>query len=45
MAKRIGSRTIELTEDVCVAASAAVAGKKEGEGPLGAGFDYVCEDS
>ena len=45
MAKRIGSRTIELTEDVCVAASAAVAGKKEGEGPLKDCFDYVSQDS
>ena len=45
MAKRIGSRTIELTEDVRVAASAAVAGKKEGEGPLKACFDYVSQDS
>ena len=45
MAKRIGSRTIELTEDVRVAASAAVAGKKEGEGPLKDCFDYVSRDS
>ena len=45
MAKRIGSRTIELTEDVRVAASAAVAGKKEGEGPLKDCFDYVSQDS
>ena len=45
MAKRIGGRTIELTEDVRVAASAAVAGKKEGEGPLRDCFDYVSQDS
>ena len=45
MAKRIGSRTIELTEDVRAAASAAVAGKKEGEGPLKDCFDYVSQDS
>ena len=45
MAKRIGSRTIELTEDVRVAASAAVAGKKEGEGQLKDCFAYVSRDS
>ena len=45
MAKRIGSRTIELTANVRVAASAAVAGKKEGEGPLKDCFDYVSQDS
>ena len=45
MAKRIGSRTIELTEDMRVAASAAVVGKKEGEGPLKDCFDYVSQDS
>ncbi|MBQ5590943.1 MAG: stage V sporulation protein AD [Clostridia bacterium] len=44
MAKRIGNQTILLEKDVFINAYAGVAGKKEGDGPLGKFFDKVFED-
>ncbi len=43
--KRLGERTIAMANPPSVAGFAAIAGKKEGEGPLGNSFDYVGEDS
>lgn len=43
--KKLGRQTAELESRPCAAASAAVVGKREGEGPLGACFDCVCADS
>ena len=45
MAERIGRQTLRLTETVHVGAYAAAGGKKEGEGPLGGGFDLISEDA
>ena len=44
MAKRIGKQTIKLDKNIIIAGSAGVVGKKEGEGPLGDGFDMVFDD-
>ena len=41
----IGSQTLRFDNPVVVAAGAAVAGKKEGQGPLRERFDAVSEDS
>ena len=41
----IGVQTVKLNAPVCVTAGAAVAGKKEREGPLGQRFDLVQQDS
>ena len=43
--KRIGKQTICFMNPPAVIGSAAVGGKKEGEGPLATSFDYLCEDS
>lgn len=43
--KRIGTRTIETEKDVSIISYAAVAGKKEAEGPLGFCFDQTISDS
>lgn len=43
--KKLGRQTAELESRPYAAASAAVVGKREGEGPLGACFDCVCADS
>ena len=43
--KRIGKQTLCLTNPPSVVGSAAVVGKKEGEGPLGSAFDLICEDA
>lgn len=40
-----GSQSIAFEEEVYLVNSAAVVGKKEGEGPLGKLFDYVDEDN
>ena len=40
-----GKYTLSLPSVPSVAGYAAVVGKKEGEGPLGAGFDYVYDDA
>ena len=41
---RIGRHTIVLPNKPHISACAAIAGKKEGEGPLGDAFDQVIED-
>lgn len=41
MAERIGNDTIRLSKTVSIAASAGIAGKTEGEGPLGEYFDVT----
>lgn len=45
MTKRIGRRTAQLHRPPVVLSWAAVGGKKEGEGPLRRGFDFLSEDS
>ena len=45
MAERIGQYTVKLTEKVYVHSYAAVAGKLEGEGPLGGQLDAVYNDA
>ena len=45
MAKRLGTQTLVPQRRIGVAACAAAVGKKEGEGPLGRGFDLVSADS
>lgn len=45
MAQRLGNYTLLLPSLPAITGYAAVAGKKEGEGPLGSKFDYVYEDS
>lgn len=45
MPKRLGKYTLSLESKPCVAGYAAVAGKKESEGPLGESFDYIYEDA
>ena len=41
---RIGEGTVVLPSRPRLVAGAAIAGKKEGEGPLGNEFDAVIED-
>ena len=43
--KKSGRQTVCLMDPPSILGYAAVAGKKEGEGPLGSGFDHICEDS
>ena len=45
MTKRVGKQTLYLPSTPAVLGYAAVAGKKEGEGPLRERFDYIGEDS
>ncbi len=45
MTKKIGKQTLKLTNPPTIAATAAVVGQKEGEGPLKQYFDYISEDS
>lgn len=45
MKKRIGRQTLRLASPPAVLGYAAVGGKKEGDGPLGHGFDQISEDS
>ena len=45
MTKRVGKQTLYLPSAPAVLGYAAVAGKKEGEGPLRDRFDYIGEDS
>jgi stage V sporulation protein AD len=42
--KMVGKQSIIFTNPPCIIAEASVAGKKEGEGPLGNLFDIVQED-
>lgn len=44
MAKRLGKGTIELEKKPRIIGNAAVAGKKEGEGPLKKEFDEIYQD-
>ena len=44
MIKRIGQRTLQFDNRPFLLAHASAVGKKEGDGPLGAQFDYVTED-
>ena len=41
---RLGLQTIALSTRPAICSGAAYAGKKEGEGPLGAEFDFVAQD-
>ncbi len=41
---RLGMQTVRLSSRPSICAAAACAGKKEGEGPLGAAFDFVAKD-
>ena len=43
--RRIGARTLCFPSAPALTGFAAVAGKKEGEGPLGNSFDYVVKDT
>ena len=45
MAERINKHTVVLRKKPRIISNAAVAGKKEGEGPLGDEFDMVFEDT
>lgn len=45
MATRIGQRTVRFDRPPRISAAAAVVGKREGEGPLGALFDEVHADN
>lgn len=44
MSQMIGKQSISFQEPPYVIASGSVAGKKEGEGPLGKCFDMICGD-
>ena len=44
MIKRIGQRTLQFDNRPFLLARASAVGKKEGDGPLGAQFDFVTED-
>lgn len=45
MAEQLGQQTFRLTRGVRLGAYAAVGGQKEGDGPLGKGFDLLYEDA
>lgn len=45
MTKRLGKQSLLLEKEITVLSQAAVGGKKEGEGPLGRGFDRISDDS
>lgn len=45
MQKRLGRQTVALDTPVFILSHAAVGGKMESEGPLGAYFDHLCQDS
>lgn len=45
MYKRLGKQTVQLSSPPSIAGHAAIVGKKEGEGPLKACFDYISDDS
>lgn len=45
MLEKYGRSTLVFTEGPEILASASVGGKKEGEGPLGKGIDFISEDS
>lgn len=43
--KQQGAASISFEKPVFIESAASIAGKKEGEGPLGTFFDMICEDS
>jgi len=45
MTKKLGRSTVAFGNPPCIRANACVAGKKEGEGPLGNSFDIVNNDT
>ena len=45
MSKKLGRSSIELSNCPVIKASAAIVGKKEGEGPLKDEFDFINEDT
>lgn len=45
MTKKIGKQTLKLQYPPTIAATVAVVGQKEGQGPLKRYFDYISEDS
>ena len=45
MTKKIGRQTLKLQYPPTIAATAAVVGQKEGQGPLKRFFDYISYDS
>lgn len=45
MSHKLSRSTIRLTNSPAIVASAAVGGKKEGEGPLASCFDILCDDT
>ncbi len=42
--KQVGRQTVALKDPPSVIGNASVVGKKEGEGPLAAGFDHISQD-
>ena len=45
MPNRLGRQTLSLERPPVILSHAAVGGRQEGEGPLSAYFDCLCEDS
>ena len=45
MTQMIGEQSIRFESPVYILNSASIAGKKEGEGPLGELFDVICEEA
>lgn len=45
MEKRLGKQTVKFSKAVSLLSTAAVAGQKEGEGPLASHFDIIMENS
>ena len=45
MDKKLGKQSVTFENALTIASVASIVGKKEGEGPLGARFDEVCEDA
>lgn len=43
--KRLGKQTMYIAGDVKIIGSASIAGRKEGEGPIGSDFDMVFEEA
>lgn len=44
ISKMAGKQSILFQNPPCIIASSSIAGKKEGEGPLGSNFDYIEDD-
>ncbi|MDK2822573.1 MAG: stage sporulation protein [Clostridia bacterium] len=43
--KKIGKQTINFLNPISVVSFASIVGPKEGQGPLGTGFDYILENN